>query len=48
MSVTKTSIRIEDSGLEVFEVRDAGTNEIIGYDYVNPNTANEELSSFQA
>jgi hypothetical protein len=47
MSVIKTSIRVEDSGLEVFEVRDADTNEIIGYDYVNPDSANEEISSFQ-
>ncbi len=45
MPVVKTSIRVETSGLEVFEVRDSETNELIGYDYVNPVSANEELAT---
>lgn len=45
MAVVKTSISIEASGLEVFEVRDSETNEVIGYDYVNPASANEELAA---
>lgn len=45
MAVIKTSIRVESSGVEVFEVRDTETNEVIGYDYVNPASANEELTN---
>lgn len=45
MSVIKTSIRVEPSGVEVFEVRDSETNEVIGYDHVNPASANEEIAS---
>ena len=47
MSVIKTSIRVEPSGVEVLEVRDSETNEIIGYDYVSPSAANEELASLE-
>lgn len=43
MSVIKRSIKVELSGVEVLEVRDSETNEVIGYDYVNPASANEEL-----
>ena len=43
MAIVKTSIRTEASGVEVFEVKDSETNEVIGYDYVNPASANEEI-----
>lgn len=45
MAVIKRSIKVEESGVEVFEVRDSETNEVIGYDYVNPTAANEELTA---
>lgn len=38
MSVIKTSLGKDASGFETFEVKDADTGEVIGYDLVAPDT----------
>jgi hypothetical protein len=36
INVIKTSLGVETSGFEKFEVKDADTGEVIGYDLVAP------------
>jgi hypothetical protein len=38
MNVVKTSLGKDASGFENFEVKDADTGEVIGYDLVAPDT----------
>jgi hypothetical protein len=38
MSVIKTSLGVDESGFETFEVKDEETGEVIGYDLVAPDT----------
>lgn len=38
INVIKRSLGKDDSGFEKFEVKDANTGEVIGYDLVAPDT----------
>jgi hypothetical protein len=41
MSVVKTSLGVDSRGIETFEVRDAETGELVGHDYVSPDSIDE-------
>jgi hypothetical protein len=41
MSVVKTSLGVDARGIETIEVRDADTGEIIGHDYISPDSIDE-------
>lgn len=38
VKIIKTSLGIDASGFETFEVKDEATGEVIGYDLVAPDT----------
>lgn len=38
VKVIRTSLGVDTSGFETFEVKDADTGEVIGYDLVAPDT----------
>lgn len=42
MSVVKTSLGVDARGIETFEVRDAETGELVGHDYVSPDSIDEQ------
>jgi hypothetical protein len=41
MNVVKTSLGVDARGIETFEVKDADTGEVIGHDYVSPDSIDE-------
>jgi hypothetical protein len=41
MNVVKTSLGVDARGIETFEVRNAETGELVGHDYVSPDSIDE-------
>ena len=41
MNVIKTSLGVNARGIETFEVKSAETGEVVGYDYVSPDSIDE-------
>ncbi len=42
MNVVKTSLGVDARGIETFEVRNAETGELVGHDYVSPDSIDEQ------